>query len=275
MKKGALWGLVSLLIVSSMVLASCSSSTTTATATTTTISPTTTTATTAVVSTTTSTTSAPVTVMASPPVQGTGGHTGVPQYGGTMTINNTVNPGLSDPNGGSIQSSLEFLYMDSLFGSNSTANPSVQNYQLSYYDENYVTGDLASVGNYVPRRPDNSYSSWGLLAKPTAVNGRQLNSGDVLFHMNRMAGLGSGYTAPNSYFVSDARVAAIKTVTAPDNWTVVMTFSTLNPEFILENMKLWVATAQSRTPRLYRHIPRRPTRNSLTGIMPSAPDHLY
>ena len=155
-----------------------------------------------------------------------------------MTINNTVNPGLWDPNGGSIQSSLEFLYMDSLFGSDWTANPSVQNYQLTYYDESYVTGDLASSWEFTSPGVLTIHVRHGVYWQNLPpVNGRQLNSADVLFHMNRMAGLGSGYTAPNSYFVSDAWVAAIKSVTAPDNWTVVMTFSTLNPEFILENME--------------------------------------
>ena len=61
-----------------------------------------------------------------------------------MTVNDSTDPGLWDPNGGSILSSLEFLYMDSLFGADWTANPSVQNYQLSYWDESYVTGDLLS-----------------------------------------------------------------------------------------------------------------------------------
>ena len=155
-----------------------------------------------------------------------------------MTINNTVNPGLWDPNGGSIQSSLEFLYMDSLFGSDWTANPSVQNYQLTYYDETYVTGDLASSWEFTSPGVLTIHVRHGVYWQNLPpVNGRQLNSADVLFHMNRMAGLGSGYTAPNSYFVSDAWVAAIKTVTAPDAWTVVMTFSTLNHEFILENME--------------------------------------
>ena len=155
-----------------------------------------------------------------------------------MTINDSTPPGLWDPNGGSIQSSLEFLYMDSLFSSDWTANPSVQNYQLTYYDESYVTGDLASSWEFTSPGVLTIHVRHGVYWQNLPpVNGRQLSSSDVLFHMNRMAGIGSGYTAPNSYFVSDAWVASIKTVTAPDNWTVVITFSTLNPEFILENME--------------------------------------
>jgi len=155
-----------------------------------------------------------------------------------MTVNDSTDPGLWDPNGGSILSSLEFLYMDSLFGADWTANPSVQNYQLSYWDESYVTGDLLS---------DWEFNTPGVLTMHVRkgvywqnlppVNGRELTSADILFHMNRMAGLGSGYTAPVAYYVADAWVAQIKSVAAPDNWTVVMTFGTQNPEFIFENME--------------------------------------
>jgi peptide/nickel transport system substrate-binding protein len=128
--------------------------------------------------------------------------------------------------------------MDSLFGADWTANPSVQNYQLSYWDESYITGDLLS---------DWEFNTPGVLTMHVRkgvywqnlppVNGRELTSADILFHMNRMAGLGSGYTAPVAYYVADAWVAQIKSVAAPDNWTVVMTFGTQNPEFIFENME--------------------------------------
>jgi len=221
-KKGTLWGLITLLIVASMILASCSSSTTATTATTTSsttiTTTTTTTATTSLGPTTTSTATSTTSV--------------------TVTVNDSTDPGLWDPNGGSILSSLEFLYMDSLFGADWTANPSVQNYQLSYWDESYVTGDLLS---------DWEFNTPGVLTMHVRkgvywqnlppVNGRELTSADILFHMNRMAGLGSGYTAPVAYYVADAWVAQIKSVAAPDNWTVVMTFGTQNPEFIFENME--------------------------------------
>ena len=245
MKKGTLWGLITLLIVASMILASCSSSTTATTATTTSsttiTTTTTTTATTSLGPTTTSTATSTtsVTVTASTTSTGNWWDTlGAPQYGGTMTVNDSTDPGLWDPNGGSILSSLEFLYMDSLFGADWTANPSVQNYQLSYWDESYVTGDLLS---------DWEFNTPGVLTMHVRkgvywqnlppVNGRELTSADILFHMNRMAGLGSGYTASVAYYVADAWVAQIKSVAAPDNRTVVMTFGTQNPEFIFENME--------------------------------------
>jgi peptide/nickel transport system substrate-binding protein len=131
-----------------------------------------------------------------------------------------------------------FVNMDSLFGTDWTVNPSVQNYEMSYWDESYVTGDLlqdwefSSPGTFVMHVRQGVY--WQNLPP---VNGREFNANDIVFHLDRMAGLGNGYTAPNAYFLTDAWISNIKTITATDNWTVVMTFSTNNAEFILENME--------------------------------------
>ncbi len=243
MKKGTIWGLLTFLLVTSLVFASCSSTTTTPSTTrTTTTLPTTsattptTTSTTTNVTSTTSTTAVVTTTATS-----TGNwwdSQGTPEYGGTLTVNDSIDPGLWDPNGGSILSTLEFVYMDSLWGTDWTTAPSVQNYQLSYWDEAYTTGNLlqdwefTSPGVMVMHVRKGIY--WQNL---TPVNGRQFNASDIVFHMNRMAGIGSGYTAPVAYYVADAWVASIKSVTQNDNWTVTMTFSSLNPEFILENME--------------------------------------
>ena len=242
MKKGIILASLSFLLVTSLLLASCSSSTTTSTTT----SPTTattisnTTSTTITTPTTpTSTTSTATTVSAT--TTGTGNwwdSMGTPQYGGTLTINDAIDPVLWDPNGGSISPSLEFIYMDSLFGANWTTNPSAQNYQLSYWDESYVTGDLLQDWEFTSPGVMVMHVRQGVYWQNVPpVNGRELNASDIDFHMDRMAGLGDGYTAANSYFVADAWVATIKSVTQTDNWTVTMTFSTLNPEFILENME--------------------------------------
>ena len=49
---------------------------------------------------------------------------GTPQYGGTLTVNMSIDPLFWDPNQGTVSPSLEFVYMDSLFGADWTANPS-------------------------------------------------------------------------------------------------------------------------------------------------------
>ena len=239
MKSKVIWLGSCFLIVIAMLLASCSSSTT---ATTTTSVPTTTT--TAVIintTSTTSTTTAATTITATTTSTGNWWDSlGTPEYGGTLTLDDTTDPAFWDPNQGTLSSSLEFIYLDSGFGINWTTNPSVQNYQLGYWDESYVTGDLlqawefTSPGVFVMHVRQGVY--WQNLPP---VNGREFNASDVVFHFARACGLGDGYTAPADpvFYSSDTWLNTILSVKASDNWTVNMTFSTLNPEFILENMQ--------------------------------------
>ena len=157
-----------------------------------------------------------------------------------MTANMTVDPSYWDPNQGTTNPKVFFPYLDQLFGANWTTDPSIQNYQLSYWDESYVTGDLlqdwefTSPGNLVMHVRQGVY--WQNLPP---VNGREFKASDVVFHFDRACGLGDGFAVPAdpSYFTSDAWLNIIKSVNAPDDWTVVMTFSSLNPEFVLENMQ--------------------------------------
>ena len=130
--------------------------------------------------------------------------------------------------------------MDSLFGANWTTNPSAQNYQLSYWDESYETGDLLSDWEFTTPGVLTMHVRQGIdWQNLPPANSREFNASDVVFHFDRAAGLGDGYTAPNDlpYFSSDTWLNTILSVKATDTWTVVMTFSTLNPEFVLENME--------------------------------------
>ena len=239
MKKGFAWVIVTCIMVVSLILAACSSTTITSNITTTATS--TSTATTSMV--TTSTATEATTSVVTTTTTSTGNwwdNQGTPQYGGTLTVADTTDPGFWDPNQGSVSASLEFCYIDSLFGANWTTDPAVQNYQLTYWDESYVTGDLlqdwefTSPGNLVMHVRQGVY--WQNLPP---VNGREFKASDIVFHFDRACGLGDGFTAPADpvYFASNTWDNTITSVSAKDDWTVVMTFSSLNPEFILENMQ--------------------------------------
>jgi peptide/nickel transport system substrate-binding protein len=165
---------------------------------------------------------------------------GTPQYGGTLVVNDTTNPSFWDPNQGTLSSSLEFIYMDSLFEANWITNPSAQNYQLSYWDESYETGDLLTGWEFTAPGVLVLHVRQGVYWQNIApAGGRQFNANDIVFHFNRMCGLGSGYTAPADpvYYSSNSWDTTLVSVKANDNWTVTMTFNTPNPEFILENMQ--------------------------------------
>jgi len=69
------------------------------------------------------------------------------------------------------------------------------------------------------------------------ANGREFVASDVVFHFNRLMGLGDGYTAPAAYLGTNSAWAPMKSVTAPDKYTVVMVWTTPNPEVALENLE--------------------------------------
>jgi len=244
MKKGIVLASISFLLVTSLLLASCSSSTTTSTTTSPTTATTmsTTTSTTATTPTTqTSTTSTATTVSATTTSTGNWWDSlGTPQYGGTLTVNMSIDPLFWDPNQGTVSPSLEFVYMDSLFGADWTANPSVQNYQLTYWDESYVSGSLLTDWEFTSPGVLTMHVKQGVYWQNlTPVNGREFNATDIVDHFDRACGLGDGYSKPNdpSYFTADAWLNQVQSITANNNFTVTMTFATLNPEFIFENME--------------------------------------
>jgi peptide/nickel transport system substrate-binding protein len=127
-----------------------------------------------------------------------------------------------------------------MFGTNWTTNPSEQNFQLSYWDQSYETGDLLTGWEFTAPGVLVLHVRQGVYWQNIApANGRQFNANDIVFHFNRMCGLGSGYTAPADpvYYSSNSWDTTLLSVKATDNWTVMMTFNTPNPEFILENMQ--------------------------------------
>ena len=68
------------------------------------------------------------------------------------------------------------------------------------------------------------------------ANGREFTSDDVLFHYNRMYGLGGGFTK-GSPFYSATQYADLVSLTAPDKYTVIFKWKTPNPEVITETLQ--------------------------------------
>lgn len=56
------------------------------------------------------------------------------------------------------------------------------------------------------------------------ANGREFTADDVVFHFDRMCGLGDGYTKFAPYWSTVSWLQALTSVTAPDKYTVVMQF---------------------------------------------------
>ena len=233
MKRGAIWIVLTCLIVMSLVLASCNKTTTSTSTSTTT---TTTTTTTKITTTTTTGTTASTTTPT-----GTGkwwDKLGTPQYGGTLVIRTKLDIIFFDPYQGETLMSFMWGWLEQLFSTDWTMDPSVQSYQLSFWDNSYARGQLinswefTSPGVYVLHvRPG---IHWQNIAP---ANGREFVADDIVFHFNRMTGLGSGYTKPAPYWGGVAWTKSITSVTAEGKYTVIINWNTMNPEFVNENLE--------------------------------------
>ena len=237
MKKGIIWIALTCLILASLILASCTTSTTSQ-VTTTSVKP--------AVTTTSTSTAAPVTTSTTKPTATTSATTagnwwdslGKPQYGGEINMRVSTDPLFFDPNQGTASMALYWIWMEGLFKPDWKVDPAVQNFQLSYVSGEYTKGNLLTSWEFTVPATLILHLRQGIHWQDIPpANGREFVADDVVFHFNRMNGLGSGYTAPNAYFKTDLWLNYLTSVTATDKYTVAMKFSAANPEFILQNMQ--------------------------------------
>ena len=241
MKKGIFWVTLSGLIVISLILASCSSSTTTTTNTTNTTSTTTTSAiVTSTVSTspTTTLTSSSTTTSVVASTTSTGNwwdSLGTPQYGGSETVSINTDATQWDPYsiGGT---NVLGMYLEQMDMDNWTINPSNFAFEIIFRPPQDVVGCLATgwtmpdVNDFVVTLRQNIY--WQNIAP---VNGRQFTAADVVWNMDRIYGLGGGFTTPDPNDPSDVSSrAAMTSVMATGPFTVDFHWSSGNVENILE-----------------------------------------
>ena len=237
MKRGALDTILVCLIAGAMILASCSS-----VATTSIMTVATTTTTTKITTTTqvTSTTVVPTKVTTSSTSAVTGNwwdKLGKPQYGGTMTFRNNTNVANFDPYyiGGS--PSLAGAWMERLFGDDWTLDPSVFAYNIDFRPTDYVKGQLAQSWEFADPTTFVIHLHQGIhWQNLPPVNGREFTADDVVFHYQRMDGLGSGMT-PSPNEAGSPILTNVTSVTATDKYTVVFKWKIANPEYILESIE--------------------------------------
>ena len=239
MKHKLVWFSLSLVLVAALLLSSCGSKSTTTntTATTTTTSAVVTTTSTPVTTSTVSTTT-PTTVTSAVTTSATGNWwdaLGTPSYGGTITVSQTGNLTQWDPyaTGGT---NVLLMYLQQMDSDNWTVSPSTFAFQFIFRPPEDLVGSLAvswsmpDVNDFVVVLRQNVY--WQNISP---VNGRQFTAADVVYDMNRMYGLGGGFTVPSPYASSDViSRAAMNSVTITAPWTIDFHWTTGNPENILE-----------------------------------------
>src|SRR5208283_6162155 len=160
---------------------------------------------------------------------------GTPQYGGTITVLQTANITQWDPYAtGGIN--VLSMYLQQLDSDNWTINPLSFAFQFIFRPPEDLVGSLAQswtmpdVNDFVVVLRQNVY--WQNIAP---VNGRQFTAADVVYDMDRMYGLGGGFTTPSPYASSDViSRAAMNSVTITAPWTVDFHWTNGNVENILE-----------------------------------------
>ena len=236
MKRGAIWIVLTSLIISSMVLASCNTSTTTTNPTQiTTKTQTTTTGTTAVSTTPTSTTVNTSTTTVTASTGNWWDKFGVPQYGGTMTLRSKVDIATFDPYYQQQLVSIFSAWLEQLHADDWTLDPSVFDFNISYHASQFVKGGLAETWEFTDTNTYVIHLRKGIHWQNIApANGREFIADDVVAHYQRQGGYG---TFPADPYSDPSKAADIISVTATDKYTVVFKFKTPNPEATSENIQ--------------------------------------
>ena len=75
------------------------------------------------------------------------------------------------------------------------------------------------------------------------VNGRQFVASDIVYHYNRMLGLGNGFTTLDPYYSGTVLATSLISVTATDNFTVSFQFKAGTAPLLIENTLQATGTA--------------------------------
>jgi len=128
-------------------------------------------------------------------------------------------------------------YMERLFADDWALDPKVFNYPTNFRPSDFVKGQLAESSEFSDPNTYVVHLHQGIhWQNIPPVNGREFTADDVVFHFDRLFGLGDGFTKPAPYFVGNAVWGDLISVTATDTYTVAFKWKTPNPEQIMETM---------------------------------------
>jgi len=143
-----------------------------------------------------------------------------------------------DPYNAQTLTSVETAWLERLFTDDWTMDPSVWSYQLLFRPTEYTKGFLAQTWEFSDPNTLVVHLRKGIHWQNIApVQGREFIADDVVFHYNRLLGLGSGYTKPAPYYATVVAWQSLKSVTTTDKYTVAFNWNVPNPEFILETLR--------------------------------------
>jgi ABC-type transport system substrate-binding protein len=160
---------------------------------------------------------------------------GKPQYGGEIVIRASRNIENFDPYYSEGLTSIYGGWMERLVGDDWTINPDIWNYRLAWHPAQYRKGVLAESWEFPDPNTHIIHLRKGIhWQNIPPANGREFTSDDVMFHYNRMFGLGGGFAKPSPARGDDVNFQDLISIDATDKYTIVFKFKTPNPEFIME-----------------------------------------
>ena len=214
MKRGITWMVLTCLILTSLILASCTKTTTTPTSTTTTTNTTTTTTTK-----TTTTTQSTVTTTTTTTTAAAGNwwsSLGTPEYGGSLTLPMSKNPTCWDAYYGTSFPSLNAIWQEQPTANDWTLDPKIYDYTNGYTPPNYYVGFLATSWEFTDTTTYVLHMKTGVhYANMAEAAGREMTAADVVWHYDRIFGLGDGYTTISPYWITAPGFPDLLSVTNP------------------------------------------------------------
>jgi peptide/nickel transport system substrate-binding protein len=161
---------------------------------------------------------------------------GNPQYGGEINIRASRNIENFDPYFAESLTSIYGGWMERLISDDWTVDPAEWEYKMAWHPAKYMKGQLAESWEFPNPGTHVVHLRKGIRWQniPPA-NGREFVADDVVFHYNRLCGLGGGFTKPSPFSLEDA-FQELLSVTAIDKYTVVFKWKINNPDLIMETL---------------------------------------
>jgi peptide/nickel transport system substrate-binding protein len=123
--------------------------------------------------------------------------------------------------------------MERLVSDDWTLDPAVWDYKMAWHPSQHMKGQLAERWEFTDPCTHVVHLRKGIHWQDIPpANGREFIADDVVFHFNRLYGLGGGFTKPSPFRV-EISFQDLISVTATNKYTVVFKFKTPNPEFIM------------------------------------------
>jgi len=156
-----------------------------------------------------------------------------------LIISGSVNIVGWDPTLGQTMS-ISSAYMERLTADNWTIDPTAYSYSTSWRPPDDVGGNLAKSWEFTDPSTLVFHLRQGIhWQNISPVNGREFTADDVVYHYDRLYGLGSGLPpSPNwAYWKTTPIALTLLSVTATDKYTAVFKWKTQSVEYILENIQ--------------------------------------